>query len=395
MHRRNYVVNISGWLIVISFGFSYFTGIIGIVISTILALFVLFFDNGCKGLTKKRALIFVCAILLLLWHNREMNFGGFVAFILKLFCIYSVLQLKSEILNEVRKKFLNIFTIISGVSLFFWCLYLMGINIFPTSKITMEGLYELENHVVFVTTDGQIELYRRFQSVFLEPGIYGLLCVICLVLNKFQKDIRSLVLLLSCIFSLSLAAYLILLFLVLYRFYVIKRKTLVNLLMPLFIILGVYYVGMNYNGGDNVLYNAIFWRLTLDDENNLAGYDRRTDHFDDYFETMIRGKKIMVGIGPTEYAKRQFDDSVDLKGFIALDGIVGLSLFMIFYLITLKCSVINRETVMAVIVFLLIFYRGFVMSLTLGGILLYVMAIVTIGYETSLKNNESVICPSK
>ena len=372
-------------------GFSYFSGIIGLFTSAIFAFFIVCLNKKPGNIDSNKLLIFFSVAFLLFWHQREMNIWGLVTLVLKLFCFFSVLHLDHLVLNAVRNKFLKIFAFISSISLFFWCLHLVGINVFPTTDITMEGVYKLENHVVFVTLDGGF--YKRFQCLFIEPGLYGLLCVISLLLNNFKKDFKSAIYIISCFFSLSLSAYILLIILLIYRYYITKKFKFLNYFVPIVLIFGIYHFGVSYNGGDNILNNAIFWRLTLDDDNKLAHYNRRTEDFDDYYEKNICGSKLLLGIGAKEYSTRQFENSVDLKGFIALNGVVGLALFLLYYYRVLKIIRLNRDVLLVLIVFLIIFYRGFVMSLSLGGLLLYYLSIITIGID-SCNKNESIICSS-
>ena len=374
-------------------GFSYFSGTIGLFTSVIFAFFIVCLNNKIGKNDSKKMLIFFSVTLLLFWHQREMNIGGIITFVLKLFCFFSILQLDYIVLNAVRNKFLKLFAIVSSISLFFWCLYLVGINVFPSSIITMDGVYELENHVVFITSYNSPNLYKRFQCLFVEPGLYGLLCVICLILNNFGKDFKSVIFIISCLFSISLAAYLLMIVLLLYRFYIAKKFKLINYLVPVVIIWGVYHIGVNYNGGDNILNNAIFWRLTLDDDNKLSHYNRRTEDFDNYYEKNIHGDKLLLGIGAKEYSARHFENSVDLKGFIALNGVIGLVLFLLYYYRVLKIVRLDRDTLLVLLVFLIIFYRGFVMTLSLGGLLLYYLSVITIGIDSRDKN-ENIICSS-
>ncbi len=373
--------------IIFGLGFSVINGNIAILVNLFLTLmiFLMGIRNSLFSLNLGKIWIMIPLSVLILWHSREQNLVGLFVNIVQVISICLIISLRIDILRETKAVFLRLFSVVSAVSLFFWILYLLGISIFPSFPIGYSDTYELQNHIVFVeTTD---KMFMRFQCLFVEPGLYGMLCVISLILNDFRKDKNSFIYILSALFSLSLSTYLLLLFSFIYRLFIIKRVKLYVLILVIGSFAGLCVFFVNYKGGDNIINEAIFFRLQLDDDNKMIAYNRSTDYFEDYYERNVKGDVLLFGIGSEKYSALHFEDSVDVRAYITLDGLVGLALFIIFYFLTLRYSGVNNYSILMISVYLIIFLRGFVFSFSYGGLLLFIISMFLYKNLRSCHNN--------
>ena len=360
-------------LIFACIGFSFINGIIATIVEVVIVLLVLAksYKTNLFQVTNKKLLILGLLTILYLWHIRGSNIFGFVSVFIEILSFAVVIFLNDKLQIRVINLFVKVFAVISGISLFFWILHLIGIYNYSLGVITFNGVYQFDNYIFFY---GSNSILPRFKCLFVEPGAYGLLCTIALLLNDFKRDGYSFAILLSSLFTLSLATYLILVFIYFYRF-LVKTKHFIALLKPIFVIGCICYLGLNYNGGDNIINNAILFRLKLDEENRLISYNRRTDDFSNFYENKVKGKILFFGIGAKSYRMHGFEDSVDYKAYIALDGLLGIFLLASLYICILKSFSINRQSFLPFLVFLIIFSRGFVFTFTMGTMIIYYLSI--------------------
>ena len=377
MKLSNKIAILSALQIIFGFGFSVINGNIATLTNLFLTLmiFLMGIRNSLFRLNLGKIWIIIPLSMLIIWHSREQNITGLIVSLIQIISICLIISLRMEIIKETKAVFLKFFSVVSAVSLFFWILYLFGISFFSSFPISYSDVYELQNHIVFIKTADQ--LFMRFQCLFVEPGLYGMLCVISLILNDFRKDKKSFIYILSALFSLSLATYLLLLLSFIYMMLVINRIKfyVAFLIIGGFTCLCVFL--MNYKGGDNIVNEAIFFRLQLDDDNKMVAYNRATLNFEDYYERNVKDDVLLFGIGSEKYSVLHFEDSVDVRAYITLDGLVGLTLFLLFYLLTLRYSGSNKFTVLMIGVYLIIFLRGYVFSFSYGGLLLFIVSMAS------------------
>lgn len=377
--------------ILANIGFSYLNGNIALFVMLLVSLFLIYksYNTSLLKITQQKLLICYIVFILYIWHYRDNNILGYVSTIIQVLSISIVVCLNRELLLKVIGLYIRVFSWISGISLFFWVLYLLGIYNISLGTIAFSGVYEFDNYIFFFLKQGD-NLWARFQCLFDEPGTYSLLCIITLLLNRFKRDKYSAILLVSILFTLSLAGYLILIFILFYK-YIIETKGGLLKLVPFLFCFGIYWMGVNYNGGDNILNSAILFRLQLNDDNEISGYNRRTKDFDYFYENQVKGEVWLMGIGGKRYKEKHFENSVDYKGYIAYDGVIGLVFFILLYLLILKSYAITKDTILIFMVFVIIFLRGFVFSFSPGSMILLNMAMFYLSNESGYitYNNQS------
>jgi hypothetical protein len=378
-------------LIYACLGFSFLNGNIGSFCQIISCLILCYLNGKSKikyfYVTKNKLIIIGVTSILWMWHGRENNLYGFLSVLIQVTSISTMFFLNNETLLKVAQWFAKSFSIVSCVSLLFWVLHLLGISFIAPQKIMYLGLYELNDYFFFFKSEESV--FPRFQCLFSEPGEYGMLCVICILIRGFKKDRYTVILLAAALFSLSLASYLLLAIILFFK-YVIQKRKFKSLFIPVIILGGFYILGTTYNDGDNIINNAILWRLTLNDDNQLEYYNRRTVEFDSYYDKEIQDYKLISGIGQQEYTIRQFENSVDYKGYIALDGLVGLCLFVTLYLLIYRYIGNSCNTFLSFVIFVIIFIRGFVFSFSPGSLILYFLTLWSAKNQNSLSYTYNV-----
>lgn len=354
-------------------GFGVLSGNVGVLVRLACALFLLFFNNktrtGKIQIEKGKSLILFVFFLFRLWTYRDSNIFGLMIPFIDTFCLYVIFLINYKSISSLTNTFVTCLTWISLVSLIAWILFLFDIVIWPPRPLNYLGIYDFLDYGFFYKNELTFSL--RFQSLFVEPGAYGILCVFAIILNGLKRDYKTLVFVSAIIFTISLAAYVLLITVFLYNSMVI-RKRFISILVILAVIFGIFYIGLNYNGGDNVIYDSIFWRLAEKEDGTNALDERSSDEVYAYYNRMSLSEKV-VGIGGQKYQQKRFESSVDLKSYILRDGYIGLFLFVtLFVLLTIQNkSKARKERILLLLIYALVFYRGFVFAINLGAIMLY------------------------
>ncbi|MBO5382225.1 MAG: hypothetical protein J6A40_09120 [Bacteroides sp.] len=204
----------------------------------------------------------------------------------------------------------------------------------PINYITIGDYNAFENYVFLIKSQNLREFFR-FSGPFAESGHMSMICAFLLYANKYDlKKWYNIVFLVSVLFSLSLAGYVLLgLGLLLYSIKSIRTIFTV-------IILGlITYLGVTqlWNNGDNPVNEVIFSRLAYDEDKGIEGNNRFSYETDKYYENLSLSE-LFIGVGLEEYniqAERGVIAGAGYKIFIIINGILGcLFVLMIYYNIT-------------------------------------------------------------
>ena len=231
--------------------------------------------------------------------------------------------------------------IICFISLIGWILFLLGVPL-PHYYNETTDFYSHEVFYLFIMGANNfghstelIDIVPRFCGMFLEPGHIGSTACIMLYINKFNFRKRSnIIYLLSIILSLSLAAY-CLFFIGLILYSLFRGKDIFRYLFWILVVgLVLVAFGLYYNGGDNIINEKILERLVIKD-GHMAGDNRTTSSFDDYYKSWLENGNLFWGYGSKIY----FSDTTTVlhgtssyKSFFFVNGIVGVILVFIFYI---------------------------------------------------------------
>lgn len=238
---------------------------------------------------------------------------------------------------DEKKLFINGFTTIFSavllVSLFSFALFQCGFSL-PYSRISHADAHysEFYNYYTFII-DGHLGLFTRFRSIFTEPGHVGMFAAILLYINNFRLSIwKYIALVVSIIWSFSLAAY-ILVLLGLILFLIFNNRTRrYCLLIPLALMVIYFSVRIYYkNNSDSIISELIISRLEMTDDGNIKGNNRNTRDFLTYYMTFKGTSQYIIGLGSDKYAHLPFlSGNASYKNFILEHGIIGVVLLIAF-----------------------------------------------------------------
>ena len=263
--------------------------------------------------------------------------------------------------HDLRLQFLYIFTktvvILLGIALFGWGLFLVGIPL-PHYTDTSDPYYVHTIYFLFnLNGYPEMQIIPRFAGPFLEPGHCGTMSIFLLYINGFNlKKLKNIILLLSVLLSLSLAAYGLLVGAIIIILYNKGKYLSIIAIAGIFIVIGLG--SMTYNGGDNALNTAIVARLEMDDSGNMAGSNRTSAAFDRRYDKYLKSDQLLMGVGNEAFGtKEDGSENITLgcasyKRYFFLRGIFGSGLiifFLIFYFFKFR----NRKSMGFFIVYLI------------------------------------------
>lgn len=266
--------------------------------------------------------------------------------------------------KDLIRELCDIICKIMGAMLFFsimgFILYLVGFNL-PSSPASFnDGFYSYQNYYLFMIDDRMMGLQvvmPRFSSIFLEPGHLGSACTMLLMtqIGKWKKW-YNIVLFVATFLTFSLAAYVMLMALLILRAWVLNKQIIRKIIIAVTIIASVGVGSIFYNDGDNLIHNLIVMRLEIED-GELAGNNRTTDSFDSEYHQYLQSSDIFFG--------RDMDGSFGNSGykvFIYENGIIGLALLILLFA-TILCKYSDRRHFVMSCTMCLLFFvvRGFVM----------------------------------
>lgn len=253
--------------------------------------------------------------------------------------IFFLLLLKDEYKNKLLCLLSKVFSILLLISLAAWLFNLVGFEIF-TKEIQYppsgQAQYKFFCNLLFLVPKGEFEFIPRFQSLFLEPGHLGMAASLLLAANRFRLKIwycKSL--LISAIFTFSLAAYVILFIGLLLKLSVYnKRHFFTSILIIISSITALWLISSSYKNGDNFLYSYIFSRLEFTGgEEIIAGNNRFSSNFNSFYEEFIHTSRKWLGVGAETFNSFTWvGGSSGYKVFIVQYGIIGVILTVMLYL---------------------------------------------------------------
>lgn len=248
---------------------------------------------------------------------------------------------------------------------------------FPPSMIIVNeavpDAYVYFNYFILVKNIVMSDYQIRFCSIFLEPGYLGTMLSYLLYVGRFDfKKKYNVVFLFALILTLSLAGFVI----AALAWILIKLQEgkSIKRLVQIICVLGiVYYGGINYNGGNNILNEQILSRLQYDKDKGISGNNRASHMAEAYFDYYMQTGEILFGVGQRQVRKINGGGAA---GVDFNDQIRGAG-YMIFF--------ITNGIIEAVIIFFgyLMFVRKTDRKYGYGFLLLIVITFVQAAYPLS------------
>lgn len=267
--------------------------------------------------------------------------GLFISILLDFYPFFVLLLCRNDELRLFSHLFLNFIVCILLLSLIEYILILTkAVSLSP--KIVYHGAYPypFRNYgLVLIVVDAGSLLIPRFQSIFTEPGQLGTVLSLMLYAYEYKlKDKRVLILFISCVLTMSLAAFVLMFFgWLVYKFCGSKKKII--MLMTILLSIFVVYLGVfTYysNNPDSILSKRIISRLLPDKEKGIQGNNRTTGKFDRAFSEQMEeiDENMIFGFGENALEERlgiQWGNS-SYAVYIFKYGMMGILLLLIFYL---------------------------------------------------------------
>ncbi len=310
------------------------------IIFSALAVVISVADKKCFNFSNQNTNWFLLLFVATLLTCTGMNFTGYMVALVGLIPTFFIFKLESEYKEDLFHFLRKSLGIMILISLPFYFLFLAGVNLphFEIVRESSDASIDFHYTVYYLFTiknDGDLLsiLLPRYEFVFYEPGYFGCLMAVLLYLGRFKFDKlhwENIIFLISLILSMSVAGILIALFgFVVYS--IRKSEHRARWIVSSVIFLGGFYLAVvNYNGGDNLINNALFSRFEYDDATGkIAGNSRFSEDVSDYFWTkFIHSDELMFGMKNPDRVLT--NNNVDYLSFIIRHGLVALCMLMLF-----------------------------------------------------------------
>ncbi len=302
------------------------------------------------------------AYILLLYYQLFVNGANFNGFLVQSFNIViflALFRISHERLIELSTFLAKAMAILVCVTLPPYILYQLGLPL-PCSNISYgDKEYNFSNYYFFLIEDGVFywSFLPRFHSIFLEPGHFGTATVL-LLLSQMGKWRRwyNVVLIIGTLLSFSLAAYVLIVCVMVLNSWCQRRRVFLKLAATVGMVAAVVVGSFFYNGGDNLIHDLIVIRLEVDD-GELAGDNRVTEDFQTEFDSFLTSSDVLLG-RDIDYSAMEKNSG--FRVYIYENGLIGLMLVIVFYLVAFAHTPDRRAWVAAMVIGMLCFIvRGY------------------------------------
>ncbi len=209
------------------------------------------------------------------------------------------------------------------------------------------------NHVFYIKTTYDYGTFERFNAFFLEPGHQALLSTFMMIANRFRfKQCPWLwVLLISTIFSFSLAGYLLLAL----GYSLLQINTPLKATIAGVLGAGVVMLALNWGSGENAFNELIITRLEQDESKGIKG-NNRVDRTTSYlYAKMMKTPDMWTGV--KEKTNMDMIAGAGFKIYIINYGLIGTFLALLFYLSVIPPKPNYRYTTAFLLVLILCFMQ--------------------------------------
>jgi hypothetical protein len=306
----------------------------------VVAFICFIYFNSISAIKISSSTFFASVILLIgaLFYQHGGKYYVYIGIIMQVSLAVVLINVKNQWRVELFDKISNWFAILISISLFAWLIHLF--LPLPHTIIIEESAWNnprpIYDYFFFREFDPNADglSFARFQSVFLEPGHLGTIVAFFLFADHFDfLKKRNIVFLLAVIVSFSASAYVLVgIGYLLHRF---SSKNFFQLVIAALLLGAFIWFFAGYNGGDNVVNNLIFGKLTRE-EGAIEG--RVTLGVVQILYNMwSTGEDLLLGKGV-------FGNDDELLGsgiilFFVQQGIVGtILLFLVYYCIYKSCK---------------------------------------------------------
>lgn len=333
-----------------------YTGILGVVAKLFqylgflfLPSIILFYQK--KIVIRKWLIVYVLAIILQLYmcymggiYKGNISITIIILFI-NLFCFF-VLDKEDRV--QIQKYAICIFAISCLPSLFYFIFYNIGIHI-PGEILLSDQPAKIRNGVYYMHYPFGLLIHQngaffyRMSGIFDEAGVVGTMAALFIASGYKRVDKRWLmILLIEGIFSLSLAFYILM---IVFFIFESLRQGAIRLGISIMIVLGIFCIFINTEF-ENPTMVAIQNRI---DANSFLGIkgNRTTKIFDELYNEFIENKNYQFyfgnGMGAVSKDDR-INASYSYKCLIYDYGVIGICIYILFFIVAAQTIGINLNT---------------------------------------------------
>lgn len=209
------------------------------------------------------------------------------------------------------------------------------------------------NYFFFIKTTYDYGTLVRFNAFLLEPGHLALMCTFLMMACKFRfKQNKWLwVLLVSVIFSFSLAGYLLLII----GYLLLNINSVIKVTLLAIGLSVVVYIAIDYGRGENAVNQLIIERLEKDESRGIKGNNRVSNATEYVYDNMVDKDRALTGV--KDRVNMSLVEGAGFKLFVINYGIVGVILAFLIYLSFIPSAPDYRYTLSFLIVLMLCFMQ--------------------------------------
>lgn len=235
------------------------------------------------------------------------------------------------------------------------CLYWVTLFV----KLPSLGTFQHPNYVpytnyfFFIKTTFDYGTLVRFNAFFLEPGHLALMCTFLMMACKFRfrQNKWLWVLLVSVIFSFSLAGYLLLTI----GYILLNINSVVKVtLLAVGLSVAVYFA-IDYGRGENAVNQLIIERLEKDESRGIKGNNRVSDATEYVYDNTIDKGRAWTGV--KNRTNMTIVEGAGYKLYVINYGFIGVILALLLYLSLIPKNPDYRYTISFLIVLMLCFMQ--------------------------------------
>jgi len=266
------------------------------------------------------------------------NFFGILNILSNVFLVFIILSSK-EFRGDVLKSFSTIYSVLIAASFISWMLLKVGI----LPEIGLLTSHDMEDrwfiHYPFLVIESSLGTLVRFNGLFDEPGVVGTVGAILLCINGFNlKDWRNIVILITCLFSLSFFFYLISLTYLIIYFIFVKRKVIIVVLLATIVV--TFY---EKTKDDDIFITTLWERVVWDsDRHQFKGDNRINDDAVIIFESKKGTLEYFFGFDDKVRYNKFAEGSSSYKTIIANYGIIFFTLYSGFFILLAYRKEVNK-----------------------------------------------------
>lgn len=302
--------------------------------------------------TKKKGWVFLVFVLIAVWNTWCAGYKISIFTLLGYFPAIILIMLPVSYLKDLLNFTTKWYAILLiPAIILYWILLFVKL---PSFGQFIHPVYKpFLNYIFYIKTTFEYDTIPRFNAFFLEPGHQALLSTFMMIANRFRfKECKWLiVMLVSVMFSFSLAGYLLLFV----GFVLLKINSLGKAIAVATVTVLLFIGARTYLGEDNSINKLIFERLERDESQGIKGNNRFSGDTDFVYERSLESGEAWFGL--SHKVNMDLILGAGYKIFVIQYGIIGVILALCFYISLIPPNPDYRYTISFLVVLALCFMQ--------------------------------------